>query len=379
MESHARNATVIGAGVGGLATALALHQRGLKVTVHERAGSLDPVGSGISLAPNALRALDTLGVGDRLRALAAPPGEAGLRRPSGRRLALTSSSGIERTFGDPIVVLPRAALVDVLLAQLPDGTVRTSSEIAVVHPGDEQQPATLSTGEPADLVVAADGLRSRTRALLFPDHEGPRYAGCTTWRTIVPGRPVPAGETWGRGALTGVFPLAEGRVYLYAAAWTAPGGQAPDHDERAELLRRFGTWHAPLPQLLASAQPEQVLRHDVWELATPLPALHHGRVALLGDAAHAMTPFQGQGACQAVEDAVVLAHHFQDLPGYTASRLPRTTHVATRSRRTARLVALNSLPATTLRDATLALAGRLPERTLLRSAARVLDWRPPGR
>ncbi|MFD0530263.1 FAD-dependent monooxygenase [Kitasatospora arboriphila] len=205
-------------------------------------------------------------------------------------------------------------------------------------PGDARRPARVTasgTEGEADLVVAADGLRSAARALLLPGHPGPRYSGFTTWRTVVPdpGRPVPCSETWGRGALTGVIPLTGGRVYLYAAALTPPGGRAADGDERAELLRRYGDWHRGLVDLLHSADPAAVLRHDAWELADPLPALHGGRVALLGDAAHAMTPFQGQGACQALEDAVVLAHALAGadvtgaLAAYTAARLPRTTAV----------------------------------------------------
>ncbi|MBB4924660.1 FAD-dependent monooxygenase [Kitasatospora kifunensis] len=389
-----RNAVVIGAGIGGLTAALALRQRGWRVAVHERAASLEPVGSGLSVAPNALRALDLLGVGDRIRAHAAAHGEAALRRPSGRRLARTSTEGITRAYGDPIVVLHRAELVAALVEQLPEGVVRTGSAVRLVDPGDAHRPALLETPAgpvPAELVVAADGLRSASRALLFPDHPGPRYAGCTTWRTIVP-RPAgvrpPLGETWGRGALVGTIPLAEDRLYLYAAAWTPPGAPAADGDERAELLRRFGGWFDPLPALLAAADPAAVLRNDVWDLVDPLPAFHRGRVALLGDAAHAMTPFQGQGACQAIEDAVVLAHHLAAraeggeleplLARYGDDRLPRTTQVAARSRQVARLIALRAPLAVAARDALLALAGRLPDALVVRAAAPMIDWHPPA-
>ncbi|MEV6208853.1 FAD-dependent monooxygenase [Kitasatospora sp. NPDC051914] len=383
-----QKAVVIGAGIGGLAAALALYRRGWQVAVHERSASLDPVGSGLGIAPNALRALDVLGVGDDVRKLAGLHGEAALRRPNGRRLATADQEAIARAYGDPVVAVHRAELVDALHRQLPPGTVRTDSPAALTDPGSARRPALVAVGDRetgADLVVAADGLRSATRTTLLPGHPGPRYSGFTTWRTVVPapGRPVPAGETWGRGALTGVIPLTGDRVYLYAAALTPPGGSAADGDERAELLRRFGTWHAGLVALLESSDPARVLRHDVWELADPLPALHHGRVALLGDAAHAMTPFQGQGACQAVEDAVVLAHALAGadvtdaLAAYTAARQARTTTVATRSRQVGRLVALRGPFPVALRDAFLAAVGRLPERTAVRAAAALLDWRPP--
>ncbi|MEV7596776.1 FAD-dependent monooxygenase [Kitasatospora sp. NPDC089797] len=380
-------AIVIGGGIGGLTAALALHRQGIPVTVHERAASLEPVGAGLALAPNALRALDRLGVGPRLRALAAPHPAIGVRHPSGRWLVRTSTAAVEAHFGDPIAAVARADVIAALVDALPAGTVRTGSPATVVDPGGPQHPAVVRSADgdrPAGLVVAADGIHSATRALLFPRHPGPRYSGFTTWRAIVTPdrRPAAAGEVWGRGGLTGIVPLADGRVYVYAAALAPADTRAAD--ERAELLRRYGDWCAPVPELFALAEPGRVLRNDVRELADPLPAHHHGRVALLGDAAHAMCPFLGQGACQAIEDAVVLAAPLTPaadlaagLPDYTAARLPRTTAVVTASRRAGALIALHTPAATGLRTAALTLAGLLPARTLLRRSAPVYDWRPP--
>ncbi|RKE22965.1 FAD-dependent monooxygenase [Streptomyces sp. TLI_171] len=387
------HAVVIGAGIGGLTAALALHRRGVPVTVHERSAGLEPVGAGLALAPNALRALDALGVGARLRALAVTHPAVGLRRPSGRWLARTDTGAVEAYFGDPVLAVARAELIAALVEALPPGTVRTSSPAVLADHGTAQRPATVTTpdGEQrAALVVAADGLRSATRAALFPHHPGPRYSGFTTWRTVIdaPERPPAAvGEVWGRGALTGVVPLAAGRVYLYAAALAPAGGRAADGDEHAELLRRFGGWCAPVPELLRRTAPERVLRHDVWALTDPLPAFHRGRVALLGDAAHAMSPFQGQGACQAIEDALVLAsvNHPADaaadrptgLAAYSAARLPRTSRIVAGSRTMGRLVAVRSGPGTALRDGLLALAGHLPPRALLSRSAETYNWTPP--
>ncbi|MFF3002173.1 FAD-dependent monooxygenase [Kitasatospora sp. NPDC057940] len=386
----AYQAIVIGGGIGGLSAALALHRRGILVTVHERAASLEPVGAGLALAPNALRALDRLGIGERLRALAVPHPAIGVRHPSGRWLARTDTATFEACFGETITAVARADVIAALVDALPDGTVRTDSPAALVTPGSATEPAVVWTPDgdrPATLVVAADGLRSATRAQLFPQHPGPRYSGFTTWRTIVSPtrRPDAVGEVWGRGELAGVVPLADDRVYVYGAALAPAGARAADGDEKAELLRRFGTWCAPVPQLLALAEPGRVLRHDVWDLADPLPAYHHGRVALLGDAAHAMCPFQGQGACQAIEDAVVLASALTPaadpattLPAYTAARLPRTTAIVTGSRRIGDLVALRTPAATRLRDAALTFAGLLPARTLLNRSARTYNWQPPA-
>lgn len=317
---------VIGGGIGGLTAAAALHQRGRRVTVLERARSLEPVGAAISLAPNSLRALDVIGIGDEIRDLAAWQGDGGLRTPRGRWLSRSGAEAAAARFGGPLVLLHRATLINSLAALLPPDAVRTGVAATLADPGDGDRPARVTTpdGElEADLVVAADGIHSAVRRTLFPDHPGPVYSGFTTWRVVipVPGAEFASHETWGRGRIWGTHPLKDGRVYAYAAAMT-PAGQHAHDDERAELLRRFGDWHDPIPAVLAAARPENVLRHDVHHIAEPLPAFHRGRVALLGDAAHAMPPTLGQGGNQAVEDAVVLAHHSDDLAAYTAARLP---------------------------------------------------------
>ncbi|MER6026976.1 FAD-dependent monooxygenase [Streptomyces sp. NPDC001851] len=374
-------AIVIGGGIGGLAAAAALHHRGWDVTVLERAGSLEPVGAAISLAPNALRALDVLGIGEEIRDLAAWQGDGGLRTPGGRWLSRSSAEAAAARFGGPLVLLPRATLVERLAALLPPGAVRTGAVAALADPGDGRRPARVTTGHDeseAELVVGADGINSRVRGALFPAHPGPVYAGFTTWRVLipVPGVAFASHETWGRGRIWGTHPVKDGRVYAYAAARTPAGGRAPD-DEKAELLRRFGDWHEPVPAVLAAARPEDVLRRDVHHLATPLPAHHLGRVALLGDAAHAMPPTLGQGGNQAIEDAVVLAHHSGDLAAYTAARLPRTTAIARQAVKVARLNMAGNPVAVAVRDTVIAALSKAGPGLFLRGFDGIADWRPP--
>ncbi|CCK31643.1 monooxygenase [Streptomyces davaonensis JCM 4913] len=375
-----KRAVVIGGGIGGLTAATALHQRGLEVTVLERAPSLEPVGAAISLAPNSLRALDVIGLGDEIRDLAAWQGDGGLRTPSGRWLSRTDPGAVAERFGGPLVLLHRATLVTSLAAGLPPGAIRTGVTAAVTDPGAADRPATVRTpdGElEADLVVAADGVRSAVRETLFPDHPGAAYSGFTTWRVVipVPGAEFASHETWGRGRIWGSHPLKDGRVYAYAAALAPAGERAPD--ERAELLRRYGDWHQPVPAILAAARPEDVLRHDVHHLAEPLPAFHRGRVALVGDAAHAMPPTLGQGGNQAVEDAIVLAHHCADLPAYSTARLPRTTAIARQAVKVARLNLMTSRAGIAVRDALVAAVSKAGPGLVLRGFDGIADWRPP--
>ncbi|MET9064847.1 FAD-dependent monooxygenase [Streptosporangium sandarakinum] len=427
------HAVVVGAGIGGLTAAVALRRRGWEVTVFERAPSLEPVGSGLGIAANALRALDTIGVGDDIRRLSAVQGEAGIRRADGRWLMRTTEEATSARHGDSIVLLRRTDLVDAIAARLEPGVIRLGSTVTAVDPYTGR--VTVRTGDPsgadtgaetgragtgpdngtgpdggagsggaagmaevvADLVVAADGIRSPIRAALFPGHPGPVYSGVTSWRLLVPGggRPGRTFESWGEGRVFGVMPLAGGTAYCYATDTVPAGGDPGDGESRrAELLRLFGGWHDPIPALLKAASPELVLRNDVHHLATPLPAMHLGRVALLGDAAHAMTPNMGQGACQAIEDAVVLAHVAEDgdgpagttggtgtagvdLAGYTAARLERTARIMARSASICRTTRLRNPLAVRLRDTMMALTWRVAGGRMTAAMDEVLGWRPP--
>ncbi|GGL31244.1 FAD-dependent monooxygenase [Planomonospora parontospora] len=424
-------AVVVGAGIGGLTAAVALQRQGWDVTVLERAASLEPVGSGLAVAANALRALDTIGVGDEIRALSAVQGDGGVRSANGRWLVRTSAEAATAQYGDSVVLLRRAQLVDALVARLAPGTVRLDTTVTGVDPETGAVTAvTAGTAAPdpraaragraagtgprlgtggagggretileAELVVAADGIHSPVRAALFPGHPGPRYSGTTSWRVLVPAEGVPgqASESWGAGRVFGIMPLAGGTTYCYATDTVPAGGGnggggngagRGDDGELPELRRLFGDWHAPIPALLAAASPQDVLRNDVHYLATPLPAMHRGRVALLGDAAHAMTPNLGQGACQAIEDAVVLAHVAGSgegaapdvasrLGAYTAARLERTSKIVARSAAICRATKIRNPLAVRLRDTAMLLAARLAPGQAAGAADDIFGWRPP--
>jgi 2-polyprenyl-6-methoxyphenol hydroxylase-like FAD-dependent oxidoreductase len=299
---------------------------------------------------------------------------------------------------DPATPAVPSARSGLLAGSLPAGVLRTGVTVTGVDAGGADRRARVATSDgdlDADLVVAADGIGSRIRATLFPDHQGPRYSGFTTWRFVAPALPEGAGraepaETWGRGEVFGVLPLASGQVYCYASA-PAPPGLRHD-DEAAELKRRFGRWHDPIPGLIGAISPDRVLHDDVYWIAEPLPAYHRGRVAILGDAAHAMTPHLGQGACQAIEDAVVLASvagsgipgpgsadpAAPDLAAYTSARLSRTRMVANGSYRASRLSGITSPPAIALRNTGIRLAGRLFPGLMLRQMDALASWTPPA-
>ncbi|MGC7100933.1 FAD-dependent monooxygenase [Amycolatopsis lurida] len=367
-------AIIIGGGIGGLTAAAAFHQRGWQIEVLERAPEFTEAGAGLAIQPNGLHALDLLGLGAPLRdsALADPP--AGIRTRRGRWLIRNDIADLKRRFGQWVTV-HRAELIDLLRAAVPAEALRPGTEVHEVRPdGTVVHSGGTSTG---DVVVGADGVRSVTRRSLWPRAAEPRYAGYTTWRFIAPARPVAGSvETWGSGTRFGQLPMPDGRVYCYVMA-NAPRGSRGGLDHLRDQLSR---WHDPIPALLDSA-PGELIQHDTYELPD-LRTFVTGRAALLGDAAHAMTPNLGQGACQAMEDAVTLATTVDSLgvpaglAEYDRLRRPRTQTIARLSRQIG--LAAHRLPAAP-RDAVMPL---LPGSLFARSITPAYTWSisaPPDR
>lgn len=334
---------VVGAGISGLAAAVALQRAGLAVSVLERdAESTAASGSGISIWPNALAALDTLGLGDAVRAAGGSVSAGAVRWRDGAWIRHPRGALLERALGEPLVVLRRSALRDVLSAPLTAGAVRHVAPVTGVTERADVVEVALADGQsvPASAVIGADGVASViARALCGPLPAS--YTGRTAWRGVADAGMDPelAGETFGWGLQAGHTPLGPNHTYWFATE-RAPEGDRRPEGEWAYLRRRFDGWAEPLPGLLAASDPSAVLRNDLYDRAIA-PVWSRGRVTLVGDAAHPMRPHLGQGGCQGLEDAAVLgaflareADVVAAFAEYSAFRRRRVATVV----RTARLV-----------------------------------------
>ncbi|MGI5130396.1 FAD-dependent monooxygenase [Pseudonocardia sp. CA-107938] len=367
--------TIVGAGLGGLAAAVAAHRAGHAVTVFERAPELREKGAGIGLLPNAVLALDRLGLGDAVRDRAAPAGRTGLRDRHGRPLVATDQAALLARTGAPFAVVPRPWLHRLLATALPDGTILTDAPVDDV------------TTIAGDVVIAADGTRSAARELLFPDHPGLVGSGEIAARAIA--EHTPAGAVFGEfldhrtGERSGALNMADGRVYWYAT-WREPViGPAPtDPAERLRwLAERRADWHPMIAELITSTPADVVHVTETAQLARPLTAFHQGRIALLGDAAHAMTPDIGQGGGQAFEDAAVLQTVLTGatdaeaaLEHYSALRVPRVTEILAAAQQAHRVLGLHG-PRARARDLLLRL---VPQAAATSAMARQLKFQPPA-
>ncbi len=372
---------ICGAGIGGLTAGIALKQRGFDVHIFERAATLEPVGAGITVQINAMRVMQRLGIDRAIAAAGATVDGGSLRRADGSVLRAMSQLELVREYGVPFVAIHRGRLQDVLLRAFGAERVTTGAAVTGVIPGTNGATVTLADGtsHAASFVVGADGLHSAVRAALF-GAETPRTAGQIAWRGICP-RSATAGdaggESWGRGSRFGFVAINEDEAYWYAVTDTALAPK-PDGDQHAFLTKFFRDWHAPIPAMLRATKRPRVIRTDLVD-RVPTDAWGRGSATLLGDAAHPMTPNLGQGGCQAIEDAWVLARELgrDPSPGglrrYEAARQPRTRRFVEESWRFGRVSQSSNRLFMAVRNSAMRL---VPESLMQRSLAWAFDFDP---
>jgi 2-polyprenyl-6-methoxyphenol hydroxylase-like FAD-dependent oxidoreductase len=303
----AQQILVIGAGISGLATAVALQRRGRQVTVIEERSDASS-GAGISIWPNALAALDEIGLGDAVREAGGRVTAGALRWRDGTWLRHPARERLIKALGEPLVVIRRSALTEVLADALAEGTVQRGLSARELVATADGVRVTLSdsTTRTASAVVGADGTRSAVARHLNGALTD-RYVGYTAWRGVADYAidPDVAGEVLGPGIEFGHVPLGSDRTYWFATE-RAPAGQAAPQGELDYLKARFASWAHPVTEVLAATHLDDVLRNDLYD-RDQARQWSRGPVVVVGDAAHPMRPHLGQGGCQGLEDAAVLA------------------------------------------------------------------------
>jgi 2-polyprenyl-6-methoxyphenol hydroxylase-like FAD-dependent oxidoreductase len=351
---------VIGGGIGGLTAAISLRRAGVEAVVFERAPELREVGAGIALWANAAKALRRLGLYEAIQRHGAEIGGE-TRTWRGRRLFTIPAGAMRSRFGEANLVMPRADLQATLLAALPEDAVRLGAKLESFSQERETVVAHFDDGreERADLLVGADGLHSTVRAQILGDGP-PRYAGFTAWRGIAEGVEalVPEGvglNLWGRGMEFGLISIGRGRAYWYLSKNAPEGGDPTGNKEK--VLGHLRGWYGGARAAVEATDGARVLRNDIYD-REPAGRWGEGNATLLGDAAHPMTPNLGQGACQAIEDAVVLADAVREtdsaasaLRSYEARRIGRTGAVVRASRSMARVLQVEDPLLCGVRDA----------------------------
>jgi salicylate hydroxylase len=373
--ARAPRIAIVGGGIGGLAAALALERRGAEVIVAEQSGALSEIGAGLNLTPNAVKALRALGVEDAVNGVASGSEFLNIRSwKSGRYISRMRRGDFKQRFGAPNLSVHRADLLDVLAGALRSTDVRLGLRAVAVEPGENSAAVRFADGTTieADIVVGADGIHSVARTSLF-GADVPRFTGCICWRGMAEVSAVPRDIDVSDGALwmgphghVVHYPVRRGELLNIVAhcdsdAWTE---ESWTHEcGVSEVMETYARWNPALTRLYPCST-----RWYKWALydRDPLMTWSRGRATLLGDSAHAMLPYLGQGAAMAIEDACVLAamvaRHADDLSAallaYEQIRAPRARAAVMGSRERARENHLASPWARLARDMKFALRQR---------------------
>ncbi|RAV97741.1 FAD-dependent monooxygenase [Pseudochryseolinea flava] len=355
---------IVGGGIGGLTLAIAMQRQGYQVKVYESANDIKPLGAGIMLAANAIKALSEIGIAENIIAKGKVLQKLIIKDNHGKVLNETSSDSIRERYGlINNFTIHRADLHEVLLKLLhPDTLVlaKACTDFQQTKDGVDLFFQDGSTAH-ADYVIASDGIHSVFRKKLLPESQ-PRYAGYTCWRAVIDNLPAEFNfeetvESWGAGSRFGIVPLSGKRLYWFATLNARQNDPAKRNYKVEDLLREFSEFYDPVAKIISHTNNDQIIWSDIIDLA-PIKKFAFNNLVLMGDAAHATTPNMGQGACMAIEDAAVLANCLDEYSSpeeafynFEKQRIARTTRIVNTSWRLGRVAQLQNPILAKLRNA----------------------------
>jgi FAD-dependent urate hydroxylase len=306
---------IIGSGMAGLAAGIAMRQAGYEVEIYEKTSKLRPAGAGISLWSNGIKVLNKLGLGKEVAAIGGEMNRMEYRNHQGEILNNVNLMPLVEQVGQRPYPVSRTDLQQMMLTAFGEGDVRMGMRCIEVKQDADSATAIFEDGSTAtgDVIIGADGIHSVVREYLNDGKVEPRYANYVNWNGIVEASPdLAESDVWviyvGEGKRASMMPIGGNRFYFFMGCPKPKGTKVEPKDIRAELKSTFVGWAQPVQNLIEKLNPEQVNRLEISDI-DPLSHLVKGRIALVGDSAHATTPTLGQGGCQAMEDAEVLCRY----------------------------------------------------------------------
>jgi len=339
--------SVSGAGIAGLVTAIALKKIGINCTVYEAAPEIKPLGAGLALAANAIKGFKKLGIEKEIVAKGRLLASFAILDKSGKVISRTNSGAIGKKFGTDNFTIHRASLHEALLSLMDTSTIKTGKKIisAKESGGGVELKFEDDTSANTGYLIAADGIHSSIRKQFLP-HSKERYAGYTCWRAVVDDNGLnlsESTETWGKEGRFGIVPLADNKIYWFASVNAKQNDPVFKEFKVKDIKRFFAGYHKNVTDVLDNTSDDKLLLNDIFDFR-PVNNYAFGQIVLIGDAAHATTPNMGQGACQAIEDAVILADEISNSENiedafkkFEARRLKRTHFIVNGSWRLGKL------------------------------------------
>jgi 2-polyprenyl-6-methoxyphenol hydroxylase-like FAD-dependent oxidoreductase len=344
---------ISGGGIAGLTTAIALQKEGYRVKVFERVKELKEVGAGLGLGANAWKGLAYLGITEDLEMKCNIIENTKFLDQKGHIISNMGMDGLNEKYGVASFTVHRADLLNILFSNLQLDTVEFGKRVVDYEQDEDEVTVYLDDGNviKGDALIAADGIHSSVRKKCLPNVE-PRYSGYTCWRAVVkvPNEnfaPKEFTETWGSKGRFGIVPLKDNQIYWFACVNAPYQSKSMSSFTTNDLHRLFQDYHSLIPELIQRTKDEELIWNDIIDL-NPIDRYAFGKILLIGDAAHATTPNMGQGAGQAIEDAIILSkvlknkrNHEEAFVDFEKLRMPKIKKIVNMSWRLGKIAQLD--------------------------------------